>query len=669
MRLRTRSSGTKPRLKPPGDDERSVHEPSLLGRCLIGLAAVLLAAGSGVERRAAARSVSEKWEQAPGQEREGTVQKNGVACHTEYAPMRDGTLLATDVYLPATPGRHPVIMQRTPYGLRLGHGCFAGISASVAFWAEHGYVGLTQDVRGTFRSPGVFRPIFQEQADGYDAVEWAAAQSWSNGKVGMTGSSYFGVTEWQAALTAPPHLFAIAPAVTATDYHDQWTYVNGVFDLWFAQSWTLSFFAPDAYRRQLIATGTAPGEARKASDEYLARNKERIFTNWVSQIPLESFPDYRTLAPYYYEWLAHPNYDDYWATVDVERHFGAVTVPALVSGGWYDLFEIGSVRSFQGMRAEGGSAIARSGTRLVMDGTGAHGGLGVMTLSSGRNINVQALQLRFYDHYLKGADNGLEREARVQLFVQIPPDTGTQMGGFWVTGETFPLPGTQPGRFNLQSGGHANTARGDGVLDATRRSEGPGDTFVYDPRKPVTTFGGGLCCLTLGSYFGSGVQDQSTIEARNDVLVYTSAPLTNKLAVVGQARVRFWAKSSARDTDFTAKLVDVHPDGFAQNLLDRVVRARFRRGSKSAPSLIEPGDAYEYEIDLGYTGSIFKPGHRIRLDISSSNFPHLPRNQNTGNDPATDALMVTATQTILHDPDHPSYLELSVVPGLKIPQP
>jgi putative CocE/NonD family hydrolase len=405
------------------------------------------------------------------------------------------------------------------------------------------------------------------------------------------------------------------------------------------------------------------------SDEYLARGKDRIFTSWASQVPLESFSDYRTLAPYYYEWIAHPNYDDYWAQVDVERHFKSVTVPALVSGGWYDLFQIGSVRSFQGMRAEGGSDVARSGARLVMDGTGAHGGLGVMTLSPAHNINVQALQLRFYDHYLKGADNGFAREPRVQLFVQLPPDTGRQMGGFWVTGDAFPLPGTKPVRFNLRSGGHANTARGDGVLDSDRRSEGAGDTFVYDPKKPVPTLGGGLCCLTLGSYFGSGVQDQATLEARDDVLVYTSAPLTSNMAMVGQVKVKFWATSSARDTDFTAKLVDLHADGFAQNLLDRVVRARFRTGSKSAPSPIEPGTPYEYEIDLGYTASVFKPGHRIRLDISSSNVPHLARNQNTGKDPATDADMVIATQTILHDPDHPSYLELAVVPGLKIPQP
>ena len=157
--------------------------------------------------------------------------------------MRDGTLLATDVYLPAAPGRYPVILLRTPYGQRLGQGCFEGSSAGMAFWAENGYAAVSQDARGTFRSEGTFRPFFQEQADGYDAVEWAAAQAWSDGKVGMSGSSYMGVTQWQAAVTTPPHLVAIAPGQTAIDYHDHWTYVNGVFDLWFAQSWPLAFFA------------------------------------------------------------------------------------------------------------------------------------------------------------------------------------------------------------------------------------------------------------------------------------------------------------------------------------------------------------------------------------------------------------------------------------------
>ncbi len=580
--------------------------------------------------------------------------------------MRDGTQLATDVYLPAAPGRYPVVMQRTPYGLRLGHGCFEGLSAGMAFWAEHGYVGLTQDVRGTFRSEGTFRPIFQEQADGYDAVEWAASQSWSDGRVGLTGSSYFGVTQWQAALAAPPHLLAIAPGQTATDYHDHWTYVNGVFDLWFAQSWILNFFAPDEFRRQAIAGGMGAVEASRAANEFLAAGKTRIFTEWAWRLPLASLPDFRTLAPYYYEWLEHPNYDAYWAKVDVEAQWDRIKVPALVHGAWTDLFGIGAVRGFEGVRKHGGSAVAREGTRLIMQTVG-HGGPGLLRFDRAPTVDLRALQLRFYDRYVKGVQNDIDRDPRVQLFVQVPPATGTESGGFWITSETFPLGGTRKLTFNLRSGGRANTRNGDGVLDGSSPSSGPEDTFAYDPKNPVPSVGGGLCCVTLGSYFPSGAQDQSTLELRNDVLVYTSAPLARDLPVVGQVKMKFWATSSARDTDFVAKLVDVRPDGVAQNVLERVVRARFRRGSKSAPTPIEPDKPYVYEIDLGYAGTVFRAGNRIRVDITSTKFPHLARNLNTGGDPATDDRMESARQTVLHSARYPSYLELSVVPDLRVP--
>jgi putative CocE/NonD family hydrolase len=288
-----------------------------------------------------------------------------------------------------------------------------------------------------------------------------------------------------------------------------------------------------------------------------------------------------------------------------------------------------------------------------------------MSYGEAGDADLRALQLRFYDRHVKGVDNGIDREPPMQLFVQVPPDAGTQGSGFWITGETLPLPGSTRMRFNLRSGGKANSRRGDGVLDSQRPSDGPDDTFVYDPKQPTPSHGGGLCCVTLGAYFGSGAQDQSVIELRDDVLVYTSGPLEQDLAVIGQARASFWAKSSARDTDFVAKLVDVHPDGFAHNLLDRVIRARFRNGSKTAPSLIEPGKAYEYAIDLGYTATVFKKGHRIRLDISSSNFPRLARNHNTGDDPARDARFVVANQAVLHNAQHPAYLELSVSPHIR----
>jgi putative CocE/NonD family hydrolase len=605
---------------------------------------------------------------------EDTVSANGqgVTCRTVQVRMRDGVLLATDVYLPARPGRYPVILQRTPYGLRLGHGCFTGVSGAMAFWAEHGYVGVNQDVRGTFRSEGSFTPIFQEQDDGYDTVEWAAAQPWSNGRVAMSGTSYFGVTQWQAALTAPPHLAAFAPGQTASDYHDNWTYQNGVFDLWFGQSWILHFFAPDAYRRQLIATGMSPGEALAASDRYLADKRAEI-PHWVSKVPLADLPEFRTLAPYYYDWLAHPNYDDYWARVDVEAHVGRVTAPALVSGAWGDLFAVGSVRSFEGMRTKAATTAARDGTMLVMESAG-HGGAGLVTYRGGaqrgdNDTTLRDLQLRFYDRHVKGIDNGIDREPRVRLFVQVPPDSGTQGSGFWVTGDTFPLPGTEKVIFNLRSGGRANTRFGDGTLDRGQPSAGPDDSFVFDPASPVPSHGGGLCCLSLGFYFNSGAQDQSLLELRDDVLVYTSAPLEADLAVIGPVRVKFWATTTAPDTDFVAKLVDVHPSGFAQNILERVLRARFRHGSKNPPVPVVPGRATEYELELGYTATVFKVGHRIRLDITSSKFPHLARNPNTGGDPSTEARFSVATQTIHHGPGRPSYLELSVVPHVRMARP
>lgn len=611
-------------------------------------------------------SVGSRSPAVAAQERDLTANKSGVTCETVQVPMRDGTRLATDVYRPAAPGRYPVILLRTPYGLRLGQGCFApGLSAGMAFWAEHGYVAVSQDARGTFRSEGSFRPIFQEQNDGYDAIEWAAAQPWSNGRVATTGSSYMGVTQWQAALTTPPHLVAIAPGQTATDYHDHWTYVNGVFDLWFGQSWPLAFFSPDAYRRQQIAEGMSLDAALQASAEYRSERAQLISSEWVHQVPLASFSGFRPHAPYYYEWLEHPNYDQFWAAVDVEAQWDKVDVPALVTGAWGDLFHIGSVRSFAGMRSKAGSPEAREGTMLVMTGGGGHGREGALSFGEAGQVDLRALQLRFYDHHLKGIDNGIDRDPRVQLFVQLPPDSGTQGSGFWVTDDGFPIEGTDTVRLHLSSGGKANTRWGDGKLELGGSAHGPDDTFVYDPQKPVPALGGGSCCLTLGFYFRSGSQDQSTLELRDDVLVYTGEPLQEDLTVIGPVTVTLWATSSARDTDFTAKLVDVHPDGFAQNVLNRVVRARFRNGSKNPPELIEPGTAYEYEIDMGYTANVFRAGHRIRLDVSSSKFPHLARNHNTGEESATDGQWKVARQVIHHGSDRPSHVQLSVVRGLR----
>ena len=586
-----------------------------------------------------------------------------VTCHVEQVPMRDGVPLATEVYQPRQSGNYPVVLTRSPYtrgSQAAGSNCD---NPRLTELARRGYVGLNQDARGRYRSGGAFDPFQQEGGDGYDTVEWAAEQPWSDGRVGIFGGSYVGVTTLQAAARAPPHLVTAVAQITASDYHDNWTYVNGAFDLHLNLGWTLAFFAADSQRRSLVGSGLSPEEIDRRVTARLEAGRRDLLPKWVWMLPLNSMPAFREHAPYYYDWLAHPDYDHYWGQVDVEQRYADITVPVLHTGGWYDVFAVGTVRNFVGMRANGGSPAARNGTKLVMTCCGHTRAQGLIGWGPEAQTFDAALTNRWFDHYLKGIDNGIDREPDVQLFVMVPPDRGTDGGGFYLAADEYPLPQAQPIRFHLGSGGRANTRHGDGTL-SREAPAGPPDRFVYDPADPVPTMGGNLCC---GDFLLRGAVDQSDIELRDDVLVYTSEPLAEDLAVIGPITVRLWASSTARDTDFTAKLVDVHIDGIAHNVLDRIVRARYRNGSKSAPSLITPGETYEYTIPLGDTATVFRRGHRIRLEVSSSNFPHFDRNLNTGHPLGQDAAMVTATQTIFHDAAHPSYLELPVAPDVRIP--
>ena len=586
-----------------------------------------------------------------------------VTCHVEQVPMRDGVPLATEVYQPRQSGNYPVVLTRSPYtrgSQAAGSNCD---NPRLMDFARRGYVGLNQDARGRYRSGGAFDPFQQEGGDGYDTVEWAAEQPWSDGRVGIFGGSYVGVTALQAAARAPPHLVTAVAQITASDYHDNWTYVNGAFDLHLNLGWTLAFFAADSQRRSLAGSGLSPEEIDRRVTARLEAGRRDLLPKWVWMLPLNSMPAFREHAPYYYDWLAHPDYDHYWGQVDVEQRYADITVPVLHTGGWYDVFAVGTVRNFVGMRANGGSPAARNGTKLVMTCCGHTRAQGLIGWGPEAQTFDAALTNRWFDHYLKGIDNGIDREPDVQLFVMVPPDRGTDGGGFYLAADEYPLPQAQPIRFHLGSGGRANTRHGDGTL-SREAPAGPPDRFVYDPADPVPTMGGNLCC---GDFLLRGAVDQSDIELRDDVLVYTSEPLAEDLAVIGPVTVRLWASSTARDTDFTAKLVDVHIDGIAHNVLDRIVRARYRNGSKSAASLITPGETYEYTIPLGDTATVFRRGHRIRLEVSSSNFPHFDRNLNTGHPLGQDAAMVTATQTIFHDAAHPSYLELPVAPDVRIP--
>jgi len=601
-------------------------------------------------------------------------QGSGVTCRVEQAPMRDGVMLATEVYRPAGQGRFPVVLERTPYNRRSpapGTDCD---SPTGQFFAERGYVLLSQDVRGRYRSGGEFDAMRQEADDGYDAVEWAAAQAWSNGKVGMIGGSYVGLTQWQAAIKQPPHLVAIAPHYSSSDYHHGWTYQGGAFDLWFAMSWISQTLAPDTLQRRLEAEGMSAEEVTEEVTAFVTKGRTQLFDDWLRQVPLKDFDGFRrdgNIAAYFDEWVARPRYDDYWATLDLETKYPQVQVPALVTGGWYDIFQTGTVRNFQGMQAMGGSDTARAGTKLIVralcHACPADTTAGEVDFGPDNALDLNATWARWFDYWLKGIDNGVPDDPAVRIFVMVPPDTGTTGDGFWITADAFPPRDVVETRFYLESGGNANTSRGDGVLTP----EGPGessdvhaDEYVYDPHDPVPTVGGNMCCRD--DMLASGAFDQRDVEQRDDVLVYSTPPLEEDVVVIGPVRVDLWAASSAPDTDFTAKLVDVHVDGYAQNISEGIVRARYRN-SNEEPSWITPGAVHDYTIDLGHTATVFRKGHRIRLEVSSSNYPHFDRNPNTATVFGEGGQLMPASQQVWHDQGHPSQLVLQVAPNVRVP--
>jgi putative CocE/NonD family hydrolase len=551
--------------------------------------------------------------------------------------MRDGVTLRADIYRPKAEGKFPVLLQRTPYDKNF-------LSDLHVSTAARGYVVIIQDVRGRFTSEGEWRPFQHESQDGYDTVEWAAALPYSDGKVGMFGGSYVGATQMLTAIAQPPHLAGICPVITASNYHDGWTYQGGAFELWFNASWT-TFLAQDTMNR---ATARAP----------------KPFSQWVTKLPLSSYPvlnvDPGDLAPYYFEWLAHPNYDEFWKRISIEDQHSKIQVPVYNIGGWYDIFLLGTARNYVGIRAHGGSEAARSGQRLTLgpwyhgpfDGRTGEVDFGPAARSAdGSPFDYNAVMLRWYDHLLKGMANGVEREKSVKIFV---------MGeNAWREEDDWPLARAKNTRYHLHSGGNANSLTGDGTLSPDVPQTEPTDHFVYSPAEPVPTRGGGLCCDNERQ--PSGAFDQRPVESRGDVLVFTTSEFKTDFEVTGPVSLEFFASSSSVDTDFTAKLVDVWPNGFAQNLTDGIVRARYRNSSEK-PEFMNPGEVYKFTIDVGPTSNVFKAGHRLRVEISSSNFPRFDRNLNTGEDSLNSTRFVKASNTIYHDREHPSALILPVVP-------
>jgi uncharacterized protein len=547
----------------------------------------------------------------------------------QRVPMRDGITLSADIYLPVDSSdeskKYPVVLTRTPY-MKLSE----RMLVPAKYFAERGYVFVAMDVRGRGDSEGRFVPYVNEGQDGYDAIEWCSFQPWSDGNVGTIGSSYPGCIQWLAALQKPPHLRAMVVRVTPSDPFVEtptglpspmtlcWLhYVSGhTNQLMEAVDWE------QVYEHLPLLT--------------MDKRAGRRNPNWRANIE-------------------HPQLDDYWVPLCYQDKFEQLDVPVLHISGWYDDEQIGTPLNYIGMTTRGATPAARSGQRLLMGPWGhvvnTESKLGEVDFGPQALIDMRAEELRWFNRWLKGYTNisAVADEFPVHIFVMGANE--------WRNEREWPLARTQWTPFYLHSGGRANSRFGDGSLSAEKPGNEPTDRYLYDPAHPVP-----FITDPTSSQIG-GPDDYSAIERRDDVLVYVTEPLAEEVEVTGPIQVDLYASSSAPDTDFMAKLVDVWPSGFTQRLSDGMVRARFREGM-DAPSLIEPGKIYHYTIDCWNTSQVFKTGHRIGLEISSSAFPKFDRNLNTGAVLGVTTEMVVAEQRIYHDAEHPSAIVLPVIPSL-----
>ena len=524
-------------------------------------------------------------------------------------PMRDGVKLAAKVYRPKAPGKFPTLLMRRYW--QIG-------DEEAQYFAPRGYAVVLVDSRGRGASEGEWQLYVHEPKDGYDTQQWVGRQPWSSGKIGTFGQSYNAFTQLMPAPFASPYvkcLFPIEGQQTCFGhiYNDGIMQLNMVFS------------------SGLYVTGrTAIGPPFPIDSPHLKR------------LPLLKVVDEYPKAAYVKDWFAHPRMDDYWKTYGIAGKYEKIIAPAYFITGWYDNLVHENFRNFQGFRQQGGSPEARQGTKILV-GPWPHGGAG----------HQFELRLKWYDYWLKGIQNGIDRQPPVGIYVM-----GAEK---WRTENEWPLKRTRYTKFFLTSGGKANSLAGDGRLStAPPPAESAQDRYTYDPLDPVYTTGGQIS--TNPEVWGP--RDRQKVQKRTDVLVYTSRPLERDLEVTGPVEVKLFAASSAVDTDWTATLTDVYPDGRAIHICEGIRGATFRE-SLEHPTPIEPGKIYQYTIGLWETSNVFKRGHRLRVEISSSNFPRYARNQNTGLPLGTSAETAKANQTIYHDAEHPSHIVLPVIPTEK----
>ncbi|MBP7826103.1 MAG: CocE/NonD family hydrolase [Verrucomicrobia bacterium] len=534
-------------------------------------------------------------------------------------PMRDGVKLAANVWRPKAEGRYPVVLLRSPYG-KMDENW-----GDAKRYTQAGYVMVTQDCRGRGQSEGVWDPFAYDVEDGFDTQEWVGQQPWCNGKIGTAGGSYVGWTQWASVAKASPYLKAMVPVVPFENAYEV-AYYGGAMQLSLLMGWG-------------ALVGGATVKPEQAAEVF-------------RHLPLNTFGDqFEKKVGYLNDWVAHPTYDDYWKKRSLDHQYAEVTVPILNIGGWYDIFSKPTLEMSARVRAQSRALEVRR-NQVVVIGPWGHGvggqKVGELDFGAAARFSTGDWQFKWLDFWLKGNETGVQDWPAYRLFV---------MGeNQWRDENEWPLKRTQYTAYYLHSGGKANSLKGDGTLSTTAPTSEKADAFTYDGNNPVPTTGGNnLVGAPIGPF------DQTPVEQRDDVLVYSTAPLDADVEVTGPVKLILYAASSAPDTDFTAKLVDVHPDGKAYNLCDGIIRARYRRGM-TQPALLEPGKAEQFEIDLWVTSNLFKHGHCIRLEVSSSNFPRFDRNPNSGKPFGTDTELLVAQQTILHDQKHPSHLVLPVIP-------
>jgi hypothetical protein len=576
---------------------------------------------------------------------------------------RDGVVLATDVYRPGADGRHPAILVRTPYNKE-------GERGNASFFAAHGYVYVAQDTRGRYASAGSWAFLGNDGPDGFDTLAWIAKQPWSNGKVGMIGTSYVGGTQHAAALERPEALATSIPVDAVSNTGVQSMRNAGAFEMRF-WNWCMTT-GPKGSKRGL-------DPAYKPLLDDISKNRHHYLLNLplrAGTTPLKHFPDEER---WLVEAMGHGADDEFWALANVvERADRYKDMPVYLVGGWYDSWGGNTTSNFAAL-----SKALKSPVYLIM-GPWIHGAQGSFKhgqVSFGKEAaiaNPLEWRLQWYDRWLKGVDNKVGRETpfatKVRVFVmgtgdcRKTPEGLDNHGGSWRDENEWPPGRAKPTPFYFHAGG--------GLSPEAPVIEKSSTRYVFDPRKPVATIGGNISSghdiMLQGAWDQRGgphvwnMPEPIPLSARNDILVFQTPPLESDVEVTGEIEVKLWASSSAVDTDFTAKLLDVHPaspdhpSGFDLNLEDGIVRARYRESLKRA-KLMEPGQVYPFTIRLYPTSNVFKKGHRIRVDVSSSNFPRFDVNPNSGEPLNDHRLWVIATNTVHHERAHPSHIVLPLV--------